>query len=139
MEECLFCKIIKNEIPAHKIYEDDSVLAFLDIRPISKGHTLVIPKKHAKDIFELDEETLKKISAVAKKIAQKMKDSLAVDGVNLYHASGASAEQTVFHFHLHVVPRKKDDNICFTCAVASKEGVSQEELKETADKLKIEG
>jgi len=138
MEECLFCKIINNEIPAYKVYEDDSVLAFLDIHPMSKGHTLIVPKKHAKDIFDLDEETLKNISAVAKKISQKMKDSLGVDGVNLYHASGAFAEQTVFHFHLHVVPRRKDDTICFTCAVIGKQNVSQEELKETVDKLKIE-
>jgi len=139
MEECLFCKIVNNEIPAYKIYEDDLVLAFLDIHPMSKGHTLIIPKKHAKDIFDLDEETLKRISSTAKKIAQKMKDSLAADGVNLYHASGAHAEQTVFHFHLHVVPRKKDDTICFNCAVVGKGNVSQEELKETVDKLKIEG
>lgn len=138
MEDCIFCKIINKEIPAHKIYEDDSVFSFLDNRPVSKGHVLVIPKKHAKDIFDLDEETLKRISAVAKKIAQKMKDSLGVDGVNLYHASGVSAEQTVFHFHLHIIPRRKDDNICFTRGVVAKEDISQEELKETADKLKIE-
>jgi histidine triad (HIT) family protein len=139
MEECLFCKIVNNEIPAYKIYEDEDVLAFLDIHPMSKGHTLIIPKKHAKDIFDLDSEVLKKISLVAKKISQKMKDILGVDGVNLYHASGVNAEQTVFHFHLHVVPRRKDDAICFTCAVIGKENVSPEELKETVDKLKIEG
>ncbi|MFA5169593.1 MAG: HIT family protein [Candidatus Paceibacterota bacterium] len=137
MEDCIFCKIINKEIPAHKIYEDDSVFSFLDNRPVSKGHVLVIPKKHAKDIFELDEETLKKISSVAKKIAQKMKDSLSIDGVNLYHASGEAAEQTVFHFHLHIIPRRKDDNLCFTRATVAKENISQEELKETADKLKI--
>lgn len=138
MEECLFCKIVNNEIPAYKVYEDDEVLAFLDIRPVSKGHTLIVPKKHAKDIFELNEETLKKISSAAKKITQRMKDILGVDGVNLYHASGDAAEQTVFHFHLHVIPRKKDDNVCFTRSVVAKENVSQEEMKETADKLKIE-
>jgi len=139
MEECLFCKIINNEIPAYKIYEDEDVLAFLDIHPMSKGHALIIPKKHAKDIFEIDSEVLKKISLVAKKIAQKMKDTLGADGVNLYHASGRDAEQTVFHFHLHVVPRRKDDTICFTCAVIGKENISSEELKETVNKLKIEG
>jgi len=139
MEECIFCKIVNNEIPVYKIYEDDSVFAFLDNHPISKGHTLVIPKKHAKDIFELDEETLKKISSASKKIAQKMKDSLGADGVNLFNSSGVFAEQTVFHFHLHVIPRRKDDNICFTRAVVAKEGISQEEMKETAGKLKIGG
>ncbi|MDD4531804.1 MAG: HIT family protein [Candidatus Pacebacteria bacterium] len=137
MDNCLFCKIIANEIPAHKVYEDDLVLAFLDIRPISKGHTLIVPKKHTDGIFSLDEETMKRIGAVAKKVAQKMKDVLGADGVNLYHASGASAEQTVFHFHLHVIPRRKDDDICFTRAVTAKEGVKEEELEETAGKLKI--
>lgn len=139
MEDCLFCKIISNEIPSYKIYEDDAVLAFLDIHPMSKGHTLIVPKKHARDIFELDAETLEKISSVAKKIAVKMKESFGVDGVNLYHASGVHAEQTVFHFHLHVVPRRKDDSICFTCAVMGKENIDSAEFEETVEKLKIEG
>ena len=139
MEECLFCKIAKNEMPAYKIYEDDLVLAFLDIRPMSKGHTLIISKKHAADIFDIDSECLERIVSVAKKTAQKMKDALGVDGVNLYHASGIHAEQTVFHFHLHIVPRRKDDDICFTCVAIGKDNVNKEELEETAAKLKIEG
>lgn len=137
MEDCIFCKIIKNEIPSYKVYEDDLVLAFLDVSPMSKGHTLIIPKKHFKDIFEIEDSYLERVVSVSKKIAKKMKDSLGVDGVNLYHASGIHAEQSVFHFHLHLVPRRKDDTICFNCAVVGKLNVSEEEFRETAAKLKM--
>ncbi len=136
MEDCIFCKIINNEIPSHKIYEDDLVVAFLDNNPVSSGHTLILPKKHAENIFDIEEKYLERIALVAKKVAQKMKESLGVDGVNLYHASGAHAEQTVFHFHLHIIPRKQDDDICFTRAI-SKKTTSDEDFKVIANKLKI--
>jgi len=139
MEDCIFCKIINNEIPSNKIYEDDLVLAFLDINPMSKGHALIIPKKHFNDVFDIEDNYLERIMLVAKKISKKMKDGIGADGVNFYHASGIHAEQSVFHFHLHVVPRRKDDAICFECAVMSKPGISEEELKELVAKLKIEG
>jgi histidine triad (HIT) family protein len=137
MEDCIFCKIINNEIPSYKIYEDDLVLAFLDVNPMSKGHTLIVPKKHAKDIFEIEKIYLERIILVAKKIAQKMKDSLCVDSVNLYHASGIEAGQTVFHFHLHIVPRIEGDTLLFPCAI-TRENISEEQFKETVIKLKIE-
>jgi histidine triad (HIT) family protein len=139
MEDCVFCKIINNEIPSYKIYEDDLVLAFLDNHPVVKGHTLVIPKKHAQDIFEIEEKYLERIISVAKKISNKMKDNFNADGVNFYHASGAAAEQSVFHFHLHIIPRRNDDNIHFTSVVTNKEAVSEEEFEEAVAKLKIEG
>lgn len=138
MEECIFCKIINNEIPSYKIYEDDLVLAFLDINPASKGHVLIIPKKHTKDIFEIEEKYLERIILVSKRIADKMKDSFGIDGVNLYHASGVNAEQTVFHFHLHVIPRRENDNIHFNSVASGKAIVSAEEFKEMVAKLKIE-
>jgi histidine triad (HIT) family protein len=136
MGDCIFCKIINNEIPSHKIYEDDLVLAFLDSNPVSSGHTLILPKKHAENIFDIEEKYLERIALVAKKVAQKMKEALGTDGVNLYHASGVHAEQTVFHFHLHVIPRKQDDDICFTRAI-SKKTISDEDFKVIANKLKI--
>ncbi|MFZ2390810.1 MAG: HIT family protein [Minisyncoccales bacterium] len=139
MEDCIFCKIINNEIPSYKIYEDDLVLAFLDIHPAVKGHTLIIPKKHAQDIFEIEEKYLERIISVAQKISNKMKDNFNADGVNLYHASGIAAEQSVFHFHLHIIPRRKDDNIHFAGVVTNKEVVSEEEFDEAVAKLKIEG
>jgi histidine triad (HIT) family protein len=136
MEDCLFCKIIRGEIPSYKIYEDEDVLAFLDIHPAAEGHTLVIPKKHYTDIFEMDSGTIEKIAAVAKIVAQKMKDNLNVSAVNLYHASGTAAEQTVFHAHLHIIPRKKGDNISFTAAAEGKQALTEEQFKEILSKLK---
>ena len=137
MENCIFCKIIANEIPSYKLYEDDLVLAFLDIGAIAPGHTLIIPKKHFENIFAMEEKYLERIAVVAKKIAEKMKSEMGVEAVNLYHASGAAAEQTVFHFHLHVIPRKKDDKIDFTGVADAKLSLSPEEFREIASKLKI--
>jgi len=136
MENCIFCKITKGEIPCYKIYEDDLVLAFLDINPIAKGHTLIISKEHKENIFEIENIVLERIINVAKKIAQKMK-IIGAEGVNLYHASGSSAEQTVFHFHLHVVPRAKEDGISFTSAGKQK-GIEKAEFEEILSKLKID-
>jgi histidine triad (HIT) family protein len=138
MDDCIFCKIINNQIPSYKVYEDDDILAFLDANPMAKGHTLVIPKKHIQDIFEMDDGTLAKMASVARAIAEKMKNSFGAEGVNLYHASGASAEQTVFHAHLHVIPRRAGDSICFNCAASHKEKLSEDDFKEILSKLKIE-
>jgi histidine triad (HIT) family protein len=111
MEDCVFCKIINGEIPANKIYEDEKVLAFLDINPISKGHTLIIPKAHFENIFDIEENNLKEIISTGKKVSMLLKEKLNADGVNLLHASGKDAQQSVFHFHLHIVPRYKEDGL----------------------------
>ncbi len=102
---CIFCKIIKNEISAHKIYEDEHVLAFLDISQATYGHTLVIPKKHYENLFEIDEVELQKVIVIAKKIALKLKKELNVSGINLINNNGKQAGQTVFHYHIHLIPR----------------------------------
>jgi len=138
MENCIFCKIANKEIPCYKIYEDDLVLAFLDINPVVSGHVLVIPKKHFENIFEIDEEYLERIIVVARQISVKMKESLGVEGVNLYQANGSMAGQTVFHFHLHVLPRISGDEIDFVKwmgKIAKKP--EKEEFEETRDKLAI--
>lgn len=114
MDNCIFCKIIAGEIPCHKIFENEKVLAFLDISPAAYGHTLIIPKKHFADIFEIDDEYLKELISVAKSIAQRMKSDFGAEGVNLFQSNGRAAEQTVFHFHLHLIPRKSDDGIDFS-------------------------
>lgn len=134
MEDCIFCKIIRGEIPSYKIYEDDFVFAFLDVNPLAKGHTLIIPKEHKKDIFEI--EDLDKIVSVAKIIANKMKESLNCEGVNIYHASGEAAGQTVFHFHMHLIPRRKGDNVDFSSLKVIK--VEKDEFEDLSSKLKIE-
>jgi len=111
MENCIFCKIVKGEIPSKKIYENERVLAFLDINPISKGHFLIIPKKHFENIYEIEDTYLKEIIDIIKIIAKSLKKSLNATGVNILHASGKDAQQSVFHFHIHVVPRYKNDGL----------------------------
>ena len=107
---CIFCKIINGEIPSYKIYENDKVYAFLDIAKDADGHTLVIPKKHVSDIMEADNETLAAVMEGIKVIADHYV-SLGYDGVNVMNASGEAAEQSVFHLHFHIIPRKKDDGL----------------------------
>ena len=138
MKDCIFCKINNKEIPANFIYEDELVIAFLDINPLSEGHTLIAPRKHYSDIFDIDGKTLERIILVAKKISQRMKEVLGASGVNLVNASGVSAEQSVFHFHLHVIPRKDDDNIGFNLWWQTKvKKLSNGRFKELESRLKF--
>ena len=111
MEDCIFCKIIKGDIPSYKLYEDNDIFVFLDINPVSKGHLLVIPKEHYENIFETPTEVLGKINQICKKMALICKERLDATGVNVLNASGKDAQQTVFHIHYHVVPRHKDDGL----------------------------
>ena len=109
--DCPFCKIVAGELPSYKVYEDDLVYAFLDIGPTTKGHTLVVPKKHTENTLTIDEETLTRVMKVAKKIALEYKQSLGAEGFNFWNNTGAAAEQVVFHYHLHLLPRYAGDNI----------------------------
>ena len=111
MEDCIFCKISKGEAKSWKTYEDKNVMAFLSLNPSNDGHTLIAPKKHYEDIYDIPENELKKIISVAKRLSQRYKEKLNVKELNLLHASGKNAQQSVFHFHLHLVPRNKDDGI----------------------------
>ena len=111
MENCIFCKIAKGEIPCAKVYEDEQVFAFLDVNPNTSGHTLVIPKRHFADLFDIDPGVLQKIVVVGKEIAAKMKKSLGAAGVHLSNNNGADAGQMVMHFHLHVIPRYENDGL----------------------------
>lgn len=111
MSDCIFCKIVRGEIPARIVYENEKVIAFLDVNPISKGHLLIIPKKHFENIFDIEEDYLKGIITSAKELAKKLKKNLNADGINMLHASGKSAQQSVFHFHIHLVPRYNRDKL----------------------------
>jgi len=102
---CIFCKIVAGEIPSHKVYEDDQTLAFLDILPASRGHTLVIPKEHAESLFDITPETLAAVMASAQTVARILRSKLRTDGMNMFQNNGAAAGQEVFHFHLHLLPR----------------------------------
>lgn len=108
-EDCIFCAIVAGELPATKIDEDDRVVAFMDINPATRGHALVIPRNHAKDVLEIDEEDLAAAVRMGQKIARRAKKGLKADGVNLLNSCGEHAWQTVFHFHLHVIPRYIND------------------------------
>lgn len=111
MDNCIFCKIIKGEIPSYKIYEDDKVYAFLDIACDAVGHTLVIPKAHCTNVLDCDKEYLDAVIEAVQKISKHYVDNCGFDGVNVLNASGKSAEQSVFHLHFHIVPRKDNDGL----------------------------
>lgn len=110
---CVFCKIINGEIPCSKVYEDETVIAFLDISQATTGHTLVVPKKHIENIFELDEATASHLFEVVVKISKQLKDKLHCDGLNVLNNNGAIAGQSVNHYHIHLIPQYNDEHITF--------------------------
>jgi len=135
MEDCIFCKIIKGDIDSVKVYEDDEVLAFLDAFPDTEGHSLIVPKQHFENIFDIDSHILQKIVVVGQNLAIKMRQSLGAIGVHLANNNGKGAEQIVHHFHLHVIPRYEDDGLKMY-GPRDKSKPASEELKKIAEKLK---
>ncbi len=111
MYDCIFCKIIKGELPCSKVYETNNVLAFLDIGPVNKGHTLVVPKKHFTNIFDIEQKDLDEVSNVVRKIAPAVKKAVNADGINVMSSNGEAAGQVVMHSHIHIIPRFKDDGL----------------------------
>ena len=111
MDSCIFCKIIKGEIPSSTIYEDDNVKVIMDIAPSAKGHAILLVKQHVANVFELDAELAGKVFSVVPKIATAIKEELGCDGMNILQTNGVEAGQTVFHLHIHFIPRWKDDTI----------------------------
>jgi histidine triad (HIT) family protein len=109
--DCIFCKIVTGDLPATKVDEDDRTIAFMDINPGTRGHALVIPKAHARDLTEIDPDELAAVAQAAQRLARRMPQALGADGVNLINSCGSAAWQTVFHFHLHVIPRYGDDSM----------------------------
>lgn len=107
--DCIFCAIVAGEAPATRIHEDDRTVAFMDIQPATRGHALVVPRAHSADLLTIEADDLAACVATAQRIARLIRHNLGADGVNLVNACGAAAWQTVFHFHLHVVPRYADD------------------------------
>jgi histidine triad (HIT) family protein len=106
---CIFCKIIADELPSQKVAEDERTVAFMDISPATRGHLLVVPRNHSRDLLEIEPDDLEAVAVAAKGLAQRVKDALGADGVNLINSCGGAAWQTVFHFHMHVIPRYRDD------------------------------
>jgi histidine triad (HIT) family protein len=107
--DCIFCKIVAGELPATVIDQDERTITFMDINPATKGHALVIPREHSRNLLEVDDADLAATLAAARRLAARLTDRLGADGVNLLNSCGSAAWQTVFHFHVHVIPRYRDD------------------------------
>jgi histidine triad (HIT) family protein len=134
-EDCIFCKIVAGELPSERVQEDEHTVAFMDINPWTRGHALVIPRSHSANIYEVGDDDLLRTTIAAKKLALRMKERLACDGVNLLNASEPAAWQTVFHFHMHVIPRYEDDPL--QVPVRPRQAAS-EELAQVAAELRHE-
>jgi histidine triad (HIT) family protein len=131
--DCIFCKIVAGELPAEIVDEDERTVAFMDISPATRGHALVIPRGHATDLLSVPPEDLEAVMRGAQRLAHRMNDALGADGINLLNSCGSAAWQTVFHFHVHVIPRYEDDPLKLPWTPA--EG-DMDEIKKTAEELR---
>ena len=135
MDDCIFCKIVKGDIPSHVVYEDDDVLAFLDISQTTKGHTLVVPKKHYDNFLSTPQEVMHKVMDVAQRIGQAQIMMLGAKGVNILSNVNKEAGQSVYHFHVHVIPRyAKNEGIEITMKENPDKGLSLPTLASTIKK-----
>lgn len=134
MEDCVFCKIVRGEIPCFKVYEDERVLAFEDINPISEGHTLIIPKNHAENLWEISPEDLTAIHLASQKLIQAIRDALGPDGVAVLQLNGRGANQVVMHYHLHLMPRRAGGPELSVTGWEFKEG-DMDVIRQTAEKI----
>ncbi|TYS65593.1 HIT family protein [Sutcliffiella horikoshii] len=137
MSDCIFCKIIDGDIPAAKVYEDEHVLAFLDISQVTKGHTLVIPKVHKENIYELTPEIAENLFKVVPKIANSIKEQFEPIGLNLLNNNGEAAGQSVFHYHLHIIPRYGKGDGFGAVWKSNQSDYTAQELQEIATKINI--
>ena len=134
MEDCIFCKIVKGEIPSFKVYEDDQVFAFEDINPVSLGHTLIIPKKHTENLWEIPPEDLSAIHMASQKVARAIKQAIDVDGIACLQLNGRGANQVVMHYHLHLIPRSQHGPELPMTTWELKQG-DMDEIKKAAEKI----
>ncbi|WP_193224688.1 HIT family protein [Bacillus sp. B1-b2] len=136
LSDCIFCKIIAGEIPAKKVFENDHVIAFLDISQVTKGHTLVVPKTHVKDIFELTPKISKDLFEVVPTVATAIKEAYNPIGLNLLNNNGEKAGQSVFHYHMHIIPRYGKGDGFGAVWKTNFDGYTSEELTQIADDIK---
>jgi histidine triad (HIT) family protein len=132
-DDCIFCAIASGDGPGEILQEDEHTVAFMDINPWTRGHALVIPRRHARNIFEIEDEELAHVMSAVKRLATRIRDSLNVDGINLLNSAEPAAWQTVFHFHVHVIPRYEDDPLQLP---GKPMDVDQDELKQVADEIR---
>ena len=133
MENCIFCKIASGEIPAATLYEDDQFRVILDLGPASKGHALILPKKHYANLYEIPDETAGAAMVLAKKVGTAMKEALGCAGLNVVQNNGEAAGQTVFHFHMHLIPRDEKDQVGLSWTPGT---LTDEVKEEVLDKVK---
>lgn len=133
-DNCIFCKLANGVIPTNKIYEDDDFTVILDASPATKGHALILPKEHFANLYEIDDQTAAKVLPLAKKMAKHMTDVLKCDGFNVLQNNGETAGQTVFHFHVHLIPRYQGKEQILNW---SHETFTDEEMKEICTELKM--
>ncbi len=131
-DDCIFCKIMAGEIPCFKLYEDDTTIAFMDINPANPGHALAAVKEHWENVFEIPAEQLGAVAATAQRVAGAQQRALAPDGINLVQANGAAAAQSVFHLHIHILPRNAGDDLLINWG--HKPG-DMDEIKAVYDKM----
>jgi len=135
-ENCIFCKLANGDIPTATVYEDEYLRAIMDAAPANKGHIIILPKSHAANIYELEDEYVSRAFVLAKKLAVALKKLTGCDGVNILQNNGEAAGQTVFHFHVHVIPRFKDDDCTIVWKPTSYEdGEASETAKKIAELL----
>jgi len=130
-DDCIFCRIVRGEVPCFRVCEDDQTLTFMDIFPVAEGHTLVITKEHFSDIFEVDSETLAAVAATSLRVAQAIRRALDPDGLGVFQLNGSAAGQSVFHYHMHLLPRNAGEAF----ALHSRNRGDDEKLRATADRL----
>jgi histidine triad (HIT) family protein len=131
--DCIFCKIVSGEIPSHKIDEDERTITFMDINPWTRGHALVIPKEHSRNLYDIAGDDLAATASTAQRIAQRARDRLDCEGVNILQSNEPAAMQTVFHYHVHVIPRYSDDGLQMP---AHPQPVEHDELAGLAEELR---
>ncbi|MFD1029855.1 HIT family protein [Metaplanococcus flavidus] len=136
MTNCIFCKIISGEIPSVKIYEDEHVFAFMDIMPLSKGHTLLIPKTHRESVYDLQEDEAAQLFSVVPKIASAINETFNPEGLNLLNNNGTKAGQSVFHFHLHFIPRYGESDGFGAKWITKEKEYTTERIQELAEEVK---
>jgi histidine triad (HIT) family protein len=135
-DDCIFCAIASGDGPAEIVQEDEHTVAFMDINPWTRGHALVIPRAHSRNLYEIGEEDLARTMAAVKRLAARMREALGCDGINVLNSTDPAAWQTVFHFHMHVIPRYEDDPLKLP---GSPMDVGEDELGEVARELRGEG
>ena len=128
---CIFCKIANGEIPSYTLYEDDMFRVIFDLSPASKGHALVLPKEHFRNLFSLDDKYAEKLMVVVKKVATAMKEVFNCDGFNLLQNNEEIAGQTIFHFHMHLIPRYVGDSVNFTTITSDLDKTTAEDIANT--------